>query len=219
MRKQKKDNLLDALEDIVYETDQELGLSAAAEDVVKTFMNTAEKVLSSGRKSLSYTFAAYKDKKIGRGTYSIRTKTNAEEYNTLLEQPDSRSFVLHVYSEDDGEIGTISRHVTGKKSLFSYEKETTDFLVTMNGHVLGYIIPVKEKKERKLITDFNSWAVMGSLSKNDYKIFDTDSGKTLADVSARKVRSASFAMKCRRDENEPLLVMMAVLIDFLSSKK
>ncbi|MBQ1531631.1 MAG: hypothetical protein IIZ57_05795 [Solobacterium sp.] len=219
MKKQKKDNLLDALEDIVYETDKELGISAAAGDVVKTFMETAEKVISSGKKTPSYTFAAFQDKKIGRGTYSLKTRNNTEAYNTLLEQPDSRSFVLHFYTEDDGEIGTVSRHTSGKKSLFSYEKETTDFLVTMNGHVLGYIIPVKEKKERKLITDFNSWAVMGSLAKNDYKIFDTDSGKTLADVSAKKVRSANFAMRCRRDESEPLLVMMAVLIDFLNRKK
>ena len=53
MRKQKKDNLLDALEDIVYETDKELGISAAAGDVVKTFMETAEKVISSGKKTPS----------------------------------------------------------------------------------------------------------------------------------------------------------------------
>ena len=220
MKKRKKEKLLNALEDIVYETDRELGISATAEDVVNTFMDTADKIMSSsGKKKPRYTFAAYKDKKIGKGVYSVVTRRGAEAYHTLLEQPDSKSFVMHFYTDFDGEIGTVSRHPAGKTGLFAHSKETADFLVTLNGHVLGYIIPVKENRKKKLVTDFNSWAAIGNLSRNDYKIFDTDSGKTLADVSVKTVKAASFTMSCRQDDNEPLLVMMAVLADYTKKKK
>lgn len=153
-----------------------------------------------------------KDIELGEGIYTVISKKKEKKYNTLLEQ-DNAYYSLKLYSENNGLIASIQKDYVIRKGFFKQTVEFVGFSLVYKSQYLGHIQEAKEGKQNVYITDFNNWVITGDFDRGNYKVFDKDTGKTVAEI-AKKFKSASlFSIVCEHDKNEAILVAIAIMLD------
>ena len=190
-----------AIESAVEETAKEVGIVAAVGAISavgaagNAVANGIEKVvdnrnlanLKKSSKKQDYCLFVNRETKLGLGIYTVINKKKEEKYNTLIEGDGNSDFTLRLYSKHKGEIASITKTTIVKKSLFSSEKRTTEIVIFSDIYLFGMIIESSyEGKQKTYTTDCNDWVITGEFSKGNYKIFDSNSGKTVASVRDRK---------------------------------
>ncbi len=165
-----------------------------------------------------YLFAK-RETKLGPGIYTVTDKKKDNKYNTLLDQQDPDSFALYYYAKPWGQIGSVNQYKTEEKALFRKKTTKYDYVVELDNTILGSIVTSTENKQTLYMTNFNNWMAVGDFKKNNYKIFDRATGITMAEVSQQNPKTTVFGIDCNHDEQEALLVMMILLIDFINHKK
>ncbi len=204
----------------------ETGLQAfntVMEATEKTVSKVAEKQNSfllrkHSSKQEHYLFAR-RETKLGPGIYTITDKKKDNKYNTLLDQQDPDSFALYFYAKPRGQIGSVNQYKTEEKGLFRKKTTKYDYVVELDHGILGSIVSETENKQTLYMTNFNSWMAIGDFKKNNYKIFDRTTGMTMAEVTQQNSKASLFGIDCVHDENEALLIIMIILIDFINHKK
>ena len=166
-------------------------------------------------KKIEHYLFVEEDRQIGEGVYRILNKKKKECYNTLLDK-NGGSYTLHVYRSGEGQIATVSRTVdVVKTGMFSQDVISTGDIIRMGDKRIGTIIKGYENGADTYLTDFNSWICRGDFATNHYKIFDKANGKTIAVITKAKHKESAFIIECNNDENEPIVVIMALVIDLL----
>ena len=166
-------------------------------------------------KKHDYCLFVSKEAKLGEGIYKIINKKKEEKYNTLLDGNIDKNFKLHLYTKLKGEVATLHKNVTVTKSFFSADKYSTQYSISSSLYPSGSIKEKSEGKQKQYITSFNNWVITGEFSKGNYKIFDKDTGKTVATISKKFKSASTYTVDCEYDKNEPIIVLITILIDII----
>jgi len=192
--------------DVVNGASEKVSDALEAKDAIKQNMQL---------KKLDHYFYVEEDRHIGEGVYRVLNKKKKECYNTLLDK-NGQSYTLHIYRSGEGKIATVKRIVdVVKTGVFSQDSISTGDVLWMGDKRVGTIIKGYENGVNTYLTDFNTWICRGDFSTNNYKIFDKATGKTIAVISKAKHKDSAFIIDCDDDENGPIVVIMALVIDLL----
>lgn len=179
---------------------------------LESIENRNLKKLKKEAKKQDYCLFVEKENKLSEGVYKIVDKKKQDRYNTLMEQPNSRSFTIRLYSSLKGEVASVSKNDTLKGFLSS--KEEYEFNCDSLGS--GIIKESREGNNKVYSISMNDWIATGDFEKGNYKLFCKQNGKTVATINKKYSSASSFSIECEHDKYEPLVVLFTILIDIVN---
>ena len=144
--------------------------------------------------------------------YSVTDKKKVEKYTTLLDKKGSNHLRINVYNGSKGKIATIDESFTTTRRMFSKEVRNYSYSFVYEGITKSADL-VWRDGNAYFTTDFNNWITTGDVSNSNYKIIDKNDGRVVANILKKNSSASTFMIECEYDKNEPIIVIMAIMID------
>lgn len=144
--------------------------------------------------------------------YSVTDKKKNVKYTTLLDKKGPSSTRINVYSGPKGKIATIEMSFSSSKKLFSKEVRNYTYSFVYDG-ITRTADLIWKNNHAYFETDFNSWVTTGEIETSNYRIVDKENGKTVANIMKKNSSASTFLIECEYDKNEPVVVILALMID------
>ena len=132
------------------------------------------------------------------GSYRIKQMYEGKTYSVTVKYKPTQKEAIRLLTERMNEF-----NVSDTKSRMLFSTAAKKFIES------------KENKADVVITDFNNWIATGELKKDNYKVFDKKTGKTIATISKKYASASSYSVECEFDSNEPIVTIMTILIDLI----
>ncbi len=205
--KEAADSFLDAARTVTEKTSKAISKAYDATlDIADKIVEANNvSVLKKEAKNEEYCLFVKRDPDKDKWIYEISDNKKKKRYKTIKESNN----VLNYYSEIKGKISSIVIEKKENKHIFSKPKTEITYRIDSDRTIR---IMIQESK-MDISTDFDDWVITGDLFNSNYRIMSLQTGKELVSVIKKHKSASAFLVNCDYDKNEPMLLLMTILID------